>query len=612
MAANKEAKLNCILLKLLRIPLIRKPSIRTKIIIAIVLVILLPMSIAGFYFYTTISSILVRNAYNSLDQLIKQANENIGSSFELVKNTSLFFISSKSIRTNIFNMDANTDRYNLFLNKNDIEADMRYSLMFNNAWNTNLISTIYLFFNETAYCSIIRTSPNLTVIDNNNIAIYRSVLNDPDKEGIILPPTYSDRTIYFVKKIYNLDSFKLIGILIVGMDENTIFQKYKALLEYPDAKAFVFDNNGTVFSHSDKSMLGGKIGREFLEPADYAGVKTMILNQKEYYFVAEKISDSSLTFSVGVPKNQVLSNLTRSLHTYLIIILIIIIISIYLSVLISLWITRFIRDLLNNMNKVKTGDYNAKMHAYTDSQLNLISATFNKMTDEIQHLISEVYEKRLLLKDAQFRFLQSQMNPHFLFNTLVTISYKARLSNDGTVYKMVTSLTELLQAGIYSNVREKVTIRQELEFVRFYLYLQKERFDDKLEYHINVTDESILDYFLPKLCIEPIVENAVVHGIEGKIGKGKVEITIRKASDSIYFEILDDGIGFVVDHSNQDRDKSTIKVKKNHHSIGLSNTDKRIKLIYGEQYGIMISSEPGKGTRVIIHIPVDREDTTHV
>lgn len=227
------------------------------------------------------------------------------------------------------------------------------------------------------------------------------------------------------------------------------------------------------------------------------------------------------------------------------------------------------------------------------------------MTDEINYLIKEVYEKHLLIKESEIKFLQAQMNPHFLFNTLITIGYKAKMSRDETVYRMVSSLTELLQASIYSNSLAKIPIRQELDFIKFYLYLQKERFEDKLEYTIQIEDDALLDLLLPKLSVQPLVENAVVHGVEKKLGKGMIHIHIYRRNDSVFFEITDNGNGF--DQIPQDwnnYENLTIR-KQGHNNIGLINTHKRVKLIYGEPYGIEVESEPGAGSRVTLHIPTD-------
>lgn len=587
--------------------------IRYKITFGSVLLILLPMTLAGFYFYWSMASVLTRDANNNLGQLINQANDNIENSFKIIDTTSLHFLSNKTVRNlSTGDMPLNEDYYSMFVHKNAIEEDLSYSLMFNNAWDMNLISTAYVFLNKDTYCSVFKSQPNIQLVNDTNTMIFDKINNNKIRGKEIIPPSTSNRTIYFTRIVSNVNNLKQRLAIILGTDENELYKKYSELLAFPDSLVYITDEKGIIYSSSNRSTLGSTIDPSILTLKDNSSVSEVNLSGVTYIVASRKIGETGLNFIAGLPKNQVLAKLSVSMRNYIGIIVLIVFASIIAGIILSLRFTRFIRDLLRIINKVKVGSYDSKMPVYKDMELNLLSNTFNNMTKEIKYLINQVYEKQLLLKETEFKFLQSQMNPHFLFNTLITIGYKARLSKDETIYKMVTSLTELLQAGIYTNSQAKVPIQQELEFIKFYLYLQKERFEDKLEYSIHVSDEKILNYALPKLSIEPLVENAVVHGLENKISKGTVELYIRQENDSIYFEVIDDGSGFESGNISLEDNETIIRRKKGHNNIGLMNTHKRIQLIYGEQYGICIESQVGKGSKVTVHIPVDRSELTNV
>lgn len=593
---------------------IQRTPLRYKITLAIVLLLLFPMSIVGFYFYWNMAAVLTKNANDHLNQLIHQANGNIENSFKIIDTTSLHFLSNKTIRSwTSGDTSFDGDFYSLFINKSLIEEDLKYSLMFNNAWDMDLISTAYVFLNADTYCSIFKSTPNLEALNDNNIRVYKKISGTKTRGKTLLPPSTADRTIYFTRIVANINNPKQRLVMIFGTDEEELYNKYEELLSFEGSMVYITDKNGIIYSGSDRNLLGSTVESSIRNLKNDTGVSEVTIDNITYLVAHRKISDTGLNFIAGIPKNQVLAKLSDSMRSYIIITLIIIFVSVLGGILISLRFTRFIRDLLRVINKVKVGNYEIKMPAYKDSELKLLSNTFNNMTDEIKYLINQVYEKQLLLKETEFKFLQSQMNPHFLFNTLITIGYKARLSKDETIYKMVTSLTELLQAGIYTNSsKAKVSIRQELEFINFYLYLQKMRFEDKLEYIIHVPDDSILDLQLPKLSIEPLVENAVVHGLEEKMGKGTIEVSIRMENQSIYIEVTDDGAGFESANINLD-DSETISLrKKGHNSIGLINTNKRIKLIYGEHYGIKIESSINQGSKVTVHIPADRSELINV
>jgi two-component system sensor histidine kinase YesM len=587
--------------------------IRHKIIVTTVFMMLFPMSVSGLYFYWSMSSELTKNAEYNWSQLMGQTSDNIETSFRLITDTSLHMLSTKSVRTWLAgDTSGESDNYSQFVNKSEMEEELNYSLMFNTAWVSKLISTVYIFQNESTFSSTSRSTKDVNIVTANNINIYNQQ-KGLNIEGIVpVPAFYNDNVIYYARNLSNIYHPEQRLYLIIGIDENQIFNKYAALLEIPGAMVYLLDKQGLIYSSSNKTLIGNKVDSSILQLSDKSDINTLTLDNRTYMVAAKKISESGLSFVVCIPKKQILAKLSDHMKNYTLFLLLILLVFLVSTIFLSLRFTRFIKDLLRNINQVKVGNYEAKMPAYADLELNLLSHTFNKMTSEIKYLFKQVYEKQLLLKETELKFLQSQMNPHFLFNTLITIGYKARFSKDETVYKMVMSLTELLQASMYTDSKTKITIREELEIVNFYLYLQKMRFEDKLDFRIEVKDEALLDLYVPKFCLEPIVENAVVHGIENKMDKGTITITISEVSHAIYFEIEDDGLGFKTDQINQDYVVHSERRRKGHNHIGLYNTNHRIKLIYGEQYGITIQSKVNIGTKVAVLIPADKGENNDV
>ncbi len=589
-------------------------TLKNKIVALIILMVFVPMAVAGIFFYGKIYSALSGNAYNNLDQTIYQLSSNIESSFTTFDNSCIRVLSGSTIRKYIFDENLNTESESFFEVKSSIDSELRNSIVFDNAWNSKLMSTLYLFFGENDYCSISRNMGNFDTEYKNNVNIYKTSLG-ANKPGLaILPPSASDARIYFVRGVNNLNTSKLFAYLVIGMDENTLYEKYCKNLEYPDSKIIIYDNQGTIYLHSDQTMLGKKVEDTFLTQKNISKIDELKINDETYYFAHKKIFNNGLNLVVMIPKKQVLLNLSASMRDYLSISVVIIFVSLLMSIAVSLALSGYIRHLINNIKKIRSGNYDTRMPVYKDSDLNELSTTFNSMAEEIQYLIKQVYEKQLLLKETDLKFLHSQMNPHFLFNALATIGYNARLANDEVVYKMVTSLSVLLQAGIYSEGTLKIPVHQELEYAKFYLYLQKVRFGERLEYTINISDDSINHCLLPKFCIEPIVENSVVHGLENKLGNGNVTINAFRDENSLYFEVIDDGVGFeaglinLEDHGDTRRGHHD----KAHNNIALYNTNKRIKIMYGDDFGISVKSRPGKGTKVVLHIPVDQGDDENV
>ena len=326
-------------------------------------------------------------------------------------------------------------------------------------------------------------------------------------------------------------------------------------------------------------------------------------DEKEYQIHQRSIG-MNLELYVGIPQNQFFSLLYDSIRVYAVAIALIAAAACIALVFVIYQLTRPITEVTDKLREVKTGKFDTKLPEYDSTEFHEISRVFNEMTSYIDNLIKQVYEKQLSIKDMEMKFLQTQMNPHFMFNVLNTIALQAQLDGNQDVYRMISSFSQLIQAKIYRDKSEKVQICQELEYVNYYLYLQNYRYGERLQYEINIQDEKLTEYYIPKLCIQLIVENAVVHGIEPNIGKGLVSVKIYEEDGNIRIDTTDNGIGFEtageiplpLKHKDSD---------KNHNHVGLNNAHHIIQLMYGENYGIRVFSTPGAGSKICIRIPFD-------
>ena len=284
-----------------------------------------------------------------------------------------------------------------------------------------------------------------------------------------------------------------------------------------------------------------------------------------------------------------------------------IIICLIAAVVISLKSTGFLNEFIHAMESVRNRNYDIRIKEYKNAEINSLGRAFNEMMDELRELIRNKYESQILLNEMEIRFLQHQMNPHFLFNVLLTIQIKAKRSGNETIYKMVSKLSALLRASIYTNNVDRITVGEELEYTEFYLYLQKMRFEDRFFYKIIVEDEELKKSIIPKFVIEPIVENAVIHGIENIENEGVIRIVLKKMGTDLLVTVQDNGAGFDVKeyfNSLEQAENGSSREK-----IGLKNVDLRLRHIYGEEYRIKIKSKINTGTTIYIKIPIaEREE----
>ncbi|MBO4395670.1 MAG: sensor histidine kinase [Eubacterium sp.] len=224
----------------------------------------------------------------------------------------------------------------------------------------------------------------------------------------------------------------------------------------------------------------------------------------------------------------------------------------------------------------------------------VISYYFNK-------LLRQVQQEQVQLRKAEFLVLQSQINPHFLYNTLDAITWLAESGEHDTVVHMVDSLSGFFRASLNQG-KDIVSVSEEVRHIRSYLEIQKIRYQDILEYSIDIPDE-FADVKIPKITIQPLVENALYHGIKNKRGGGTIAITAETDGEDILIRVTDDGVGMNAERLKQVRAAINEQATEETGVYGLYNVNERIRLHFGDSYGIMIESEEGVGTRSVIRLP---------
>lgn len=272
-----------------------------------------------------------------------------------------------------------------------------------------------------------------------------------------------------------------------------------------------------------------------------------------------------------------------------------------LSYYIPLSITRPIRRLSEVTDQVAKGDLSVRSDVRTGTEVAMLNDSLNSMIDKINELLEQVKKEQIRLRKAEFELLQSQINPHFLYNTLDTIVWLAESGEQKEVVSMVGSLSDFFRASLNQG-KDIVSIKEELLHVRSYLEIQQVRYQDILQYEIHVPEE-LEKYMIPKITIQPLVENALYHGIKNKRGKGKIVITGLKEKNSLFLIVEDNGIGIRKEQLLQVRNKINGKALEGKDSFGLYNVNERIRLNFGEGYGIFVESCYGEGTTIKVKLP---------
>ena len=264
-------------------------------------------------------------------------------------------------------------------------------------------------------------------------------------------------------------------------------------------------------------------------------------------------------------------------------------------------VTRPLDDLVHHLNAFAGSNFSIRMPPQQYEELAALATSFNKMADELEYVVFDVYETSLQNIETELILLQTQTERDFDCDILARIGALAEENGLDALRVTIGNLERLIANSVVFKGRDRVHVREELEYVRFYLDLQKTRFEDRLNYTISVESDELLDVMIPKLLLQPVVENSVVHGLEKKRGAGHVSIMIWEEVDEICFKVTDDGAGFDVKKLD---DVPAEGAQKKHSHIALRNIRKRLLLLYGEEYAMQIKSRPGAGTEVFIHIPL--------
>ncbi len=273
------------------------------------------------------------------------------------------------------------------------------------------------------------------------------------------------------------------------------------------------------------------------------------------------------------------------------------------SLIASKSIVKPIKKLCDTAELVAQGDFTTRAEEREGDEIATLTYTFNSMIGQIGDLIENIKEEQLNLRITELKLLQAQINPHFLYNTLDTIIWLAEANKTSEVVNMVTSLSDFFRTAL-SEGRTFITVKEEVSHIRSYLEIQQLRYQDFLTYEIDIP-ESIYYYSNMKLTLQPLVENALYHGIKNKRGSGKISVRGRKVDDELIFTVEDDGIGMPEEMLAGLIEK--VKNRKHevntHGGFGLVNVEERIKLNYGDDFGLSFTSSYHIGTVVTVRIP---------
>lgn len=582
-------------------------SLRNRLILLFTGAMFCGMTLLGgmlfFYMYNSMRD----NITSNIDTTVSAMTDSLDQSFVLIENTVLELAASSGVRNWIEDEDYyNKENPEFYIRKEALNKEFQRILMYSNAKKLNMIEYASIFDDGELLGYTDIQSNGESVIINESRKVYDAIPEREEEYVYSIPIVLDRNTIFHVRRLKaDFESDRQLGILI-ATKETDIRKKYQDLLEYEGSMVYLADQTGRIYSSNREELLGTSLDASVVEGVREK--KQEIQQEGETYLLVTKpLKETRMNFIYFYPKKLLSEKVFGGMKPYLVLNVALIAAFLWIAFLLSIRSTEFLNEFIWAMKSAKEKNYEIKIKKYNDAEIDLLGDAFNEMTTEIRELIQNKYQSQLLLNEMEINFLQHQMNPHFLFNVLLTIQIKAKRNSDECIVNMVSALSSLLRASIQTSDRRIITIEEELKYTEFYLYLQEMRFEDKLSYAIEVEDEEIKQYMIPKFVIEPIAENAVIHGIETIDEEARVVIRICRDEGDILISVVDNGVGFdVLKYQKESEEKEQDKPARE--KVGLKNVNIRLKYIYGEKYGLVVKSQINKGTIVLIRIPIVEEE----
>lgn len=397
------------------------------------------------------------------------------------------------------------------------------------------------------------------------------------------------------------------GVLFVDLNYSAIRKLCDDSSVGKKGYIFILDEDGNIVYHPQQQQLYNELQTEYID--EVMNCQTDVLNMGDGDSARLYTISRSDTTGWTVVSCSYISELLKKSGEAQIIYMLMAVVLVAIALLISSFmaksITQPILKLQSSMALIQKGDFRAgNVEVESRNEIGSLTETFNVMTLRIQELMEQNINEQKAKRKSEMKALQSQINPHFLYNTLDSIIWMAESGKNEEVVLMTASLARLLRQNI-SNEEEEISIFEEVEYCRNYLTIQKMRYKDKLEFRIDVAPE-ITSCQIIKLVLQPLIENAIYHGLKYKESKGLLELIGYAAGEDIIFEIRDNGVGMDEETLNHIFERHTVNYRSN--GVGVYNVERRIKLTYGQEYGITYKSRSGEGTVARVCIPKERRD----
>lgn len=571
-------------------------SLRVKLGIIAVVLIAIPVVVISFTYSRTVKEIIKNKYTETAVQSVYETSEKLNFVLDDIQEFSTAIISDSELLEMLNNrFQYKEDEFNRKLRSFITSRDD--------------IEVIDLVLNDRYY------SVGAKKINSTEIIKQKRLLENSSGQPIWLPTKSEEIEIlsgkfkknYFTlgRKIVDFNTLEDYGYLLLDLEEVILEQAYTGLIDNQKVEILICDSQGTIISNSDKSKIGGTIvhepyarevltdrrGHSYVQYKSESGHSKVAIYstiENNGWKIIKTISTDYLYEEINkIQKYFIVGGL---IYTFVIIL--------YILVL-SFRYTEPMMRMKNVIKRVEQGDLTARTDVHTNDEVGQLGHSLNNMIAEMQVLIDKLIREEQEKKEVELEALHAQINPHFLYNTLNTIKWMAKIQGNNGISNAITALVKLLR--ISTNLgREMITLREEIDYVMNYIVIQRLRFTKAINIQYDV-EESCTALLLPKLILQPIVENSIIYGMEEDQQELNIQVNAFGQDTCLIIEVIDDGPGIEAEILKNILSKPSDRNRFS--KVGLNNVNQRIKLYCGGEYGLSIETELGKGTKVVVTLP---------
>lgn len=585
-------------------------SLKKKLLLFLMLLIILPVTLNGIITYDAMASFTMEREVEHAQRLSQQ----------IINTFDLYFRSVDKLSYQV----AYSDSASIWL-KSDYEregelGEYRYRMDQMSAYRflNGMSNTVYGVDSISLYADDGHVFYGFSVGQLNfdyrlESEEWYGKLKASNGEKLLVGPYLSRLTdlndrhvISLVRKVLDLQSFLPVGTIVIEVDMDEMFATHLGYVRQSmDSSLFIMnEDSGVIYSSADSRMQGETIDPNVLERIGntHAGSFRIRQNNEDALVTFYKSGFTGWTVVNIISSSELLHGIQTVRNNAVFITGMLVIGAVLLSLLFSNYIVQPLHKLVHMTQMIEQGEFGQTIEVINRDEVGNLTLSFNRMSMRLRELVHQIVKKEEEKRTLEISALQTQISPHFIYNTLGVIKQIAVIQKAPGIHQLVDSLIQLLQATARHD-GGLISFRDELELLRHYIFIQETRYCGKFDVDFDVSEE-VLNCLTLNLLLQPIVENAIFHGAAMKEGLSTITIRIHMPNNDVICEVEDTGAGM-----EQEQTDALLLPGRGTRHLGISNVDRRIKLHFGKDYGLRIQSKPGVGTKVVIRLPrLSREE----